>query len=60
MTWGTGYVIGIGLALIFWFFLIRPVDKKYYDKKLRIIQKNIKQKEKVEQNQQKECADTER
>ncbi|GAB2195822.1 hypothetical protein [Sessilibacter sp. MAH4] len=54
MTWGSGYALGIGAALIFWFFLIRPMEKKYHSKKLRLIQQRIKEKELAQAKQSQE------
>lgn len=38
MTWGQGYVWNIGVAFIL-FFLMRAVDKDYYNRKRTILKK---------------------
>ena len=43
--WGKGYIFGIALAAIFWFFFIRPIEKNFYKKKMEIIQNRLKRKE---------------
>ena len=45
MSWGEGYIYGIGVAFLVWLFLIRPVDKRYYKKKMELLQRRIKNKE---------------
>ncbi len=37
--WGEGYLIGIALAFLFWFFVLRSVDKTYYKRKAEILRK---------------------
>lgn len=51
--WITGLLIGSAIVLFVWLFIVRPMDRRYHDEKLKIIQKRIQEREKklAEKNQ---------
>ena len=49
--WGTGFGIGLLLALVFWAFVILPGDREYHRKHLEIVRNKLKR---IEEKKHKE------